>query len=112
MHLVPGCFFLKKRARRTGNLQGTLHVITGALAWHELVGTNLWQRHFNKSILIDIFENPYGAPRPTESENLPATKQENPKNSKTPIISKSKRSFPKSKRSFPKSKRSFPKSKR
>ena len=61
---------------------------------------------------LDIFENPYGAPRPTESKNPPATKKEIPKNPKTPIIPKSKRSFPKSKRPFPKSKRSFPKSKR
>ena len=50
---------------------------------------------------LDIFENPYGAPRPTEPPNLPATKKEIPKNPKTPIIPKSKRSFPKSKRSFP-----------
>ena len=61
---------------------------------------------------LDIFENPYGAPRPTESENPPATKKENPKNPKTPIIPKSRRSSPKSRRSFPKSRRSFPKSKR
>ena len=59
-----------------------------------------------KGLKLDIFENPYGAPRPTESENPPATKKkEIPKNPKTPIIPKSKRSFPKSKRSFPKSKR-------
>ena len=54
------------------------------------------------ALALDIFENPYGAPRPTEPQNPPATKKEIPK---TPIIPKSKRSFPKSKRSFPKSKR-------
>ena len=46
----------------------------------------------------DIFETPYGAPRPTESQNPPATKKEIPQTPKTPIIPKSKRSFPKSKR--------------
>ena len=34
------------------------------------------------------FRKPYGAPRPTESENPPATKKEIPKTPKTPIISK------------------------
>ena len=53
-------------------------------------------------LVLDIFENPYGDPRPTESDNPPATKKENPKNPKTPIIPKSRRSFPKSRRSFPK----------
>ena len=28
---------------------------------------------------LDIFENPYGAPRPTEPQNPPATKNEIPK---------------------------------
>ena len=37
---------------------------------------------------LDIFENPYGAPRPTESENPPATKKENPKNPKTRLSPK------------------------
>ena len=65
----------------------------------------LWSLRFcDASLVLDIFENPYGAPRPTESPNPPATKKEIPKNPKTPIIPKSKRSFPKSKRSFPKSK--------
>ena len=45
--------------------------------------------------LLDIFENPYGAPRPTVSQNPPATEKEIPKTPKTPIIPKSKRSFPK-----------------
>ena len=31
---------------------------------------------------LAIFENPYGAPRPTESENPPATKKEIPKTRK------------------------------
>ena len=68
--------------------------------------------HTKKPFELDIFENPYGAPRPTASQNPTAAKKEIPKNPKTPIIPKSKRSSPKSKRSFPKSKRSFPKSKR
>ena len=55
---------------------------------------------------LDIFENPYGAPRPTESQNPPATKNESPK---TPIIPKSKHNLPKSKRYLPKNKRSIPK---
>ena len=61
---------------------------------------------------LDIFENSYGAPRPTESQHPPATKKKFKKKTKTPIIPKSKRSFPKSKRLFSKSKRLFPKSKR
>ena len=44
---------------------------------------------------LDIFENPYGAPRPTESQNPPATKKEIPKNPKTPIIPKSNVRSPK-----------------
>ena len=55
--------------------------------------------------MLDIFENPYAPPRPTEPQNPPATKKEIPRNPKTPIIPKSKRSFPKSKGSVPKSKR-------
>ena len=61
---------------------------------------------------VRYFRKPLRGPRPTESENPPATKKENPKNPKTPIIPKSKRSFPKSRCSFPKSRRSFPKSRR
>ena len=49
---------------------------------------------------LDIFENPYGAPRLTESQNPPSKKP------------KSKRYFPKSKRYLPKNKRYLPKSKR
>ena len=62
-------------------------------------------RDFELRFKLDIFENPYGAPRPTESQNPSATKKEIPRNPKTPIIPKSTGSFPKSKRSFPKSKR-------
>ena len=62
--------------------------------------------------VLDIFENPYGPPPPTESQNPQATKKKIPKTLKTPIIPKSKRSFPKSKRTYARSKRSFPKSKR
>ena len=43
-----------------------------------------------KGEVLDTFENPYGPPRPTESQNPPATKKEIPKNPKTPIIPKSK----------------------
>ena len=38
--------------------------------------------------VIDIFENPYGAPRPTESQNPLATKKYIPKTPKAPIIPK------------------------
>ena len=36
--------------------------------------------------LMDIFENPYGAPRPTESQNPPATKRKNSKNPEDPEL--------------------------
>ena len=51
-----------------------------------------------KPFELDLLENPYGPPRPTESQNPPATKKEIPTTPKTPIFPKSKRSFPKSKR--------------
>ena len=60
---------------------------------------------------FDIFENPYGAPRPTESQNPHSNKKKIPKFQKPRSFPKSKCSFPKSKRSLPKSKRSFPKTK-
>ena len=64
------------------------------------------------AFVLDIFENPYGAPRPTESQNPPATKKEIPKKTENPDYpQKSKRSFPKSKRSVSKSKRPFPQKK-
>ena len=78
---------------------------TFALPHFVFLGWCNWRR-------LDIVENPYGAPRPTESQNPPSNKNEIPKTPKTPIIPKSKRYHPESKRSFPKSKRSFPKSKR
>ena len=61
---------------------------------------------------VRYFRNPYGTPRPTEPQNPPATKKEIPKTPKTPIIAKSRRSFPKSRRPFPKSRRPVPKSRR
>ena len=61
---------------------------------------------------IRYFWKPLRGPPTHGVRKPPATKKENQKNPKTPIIPKSKRSFPKSRRSFPKSKRSFPKSKR
>ena len=33
---------------------------------------------------LDIFEKPYGAPRPTEPQNPPATKKRNSKNPENP----------------------------
>ena len=70
--------------------------------------------------MLAIFENPYGALRPTESQNPQATNKKKFQKTRKPRLSpkvnarspKSKRSVPKGKRSFPKSKRSFPKSKR
>ena len=67
--------------------------------------------------LLDIFENPYGAPRPTEPKTPPPSSkkkeiQKKNKSLKIPYFPKSKRSFPKSKRYLPKSKRYLPKSKR
>ena len=53
---------------------------------------------------LRYFRKPLRAPRPTESQSLPATKKKIPRNPKTPIIPKSKRSFPKRTRSLSKSK--------
>ena len=103
--------------RRVTPLAGALQTcVSESISWHSPFFKSgwLWTRviFLFHPLRLDIFENPYGAPRPTESENPPATKKEIQKEPKTPIIPKSKRSFPKSKRSFPKSERSFPKSKR
>ena len=74
--------------------------LTGHLCCRKLP---LMKEYIN--LKFDIFDNPYGAPRPTESQNPPTTKKEIPKTPKAPIIPKSKCSFPQSKRSFPKRKR-------
>ena len=42
---------------------------------------------FFKHLELDIFENPYEAPRPTESQNPLATKKETPQTPKTPVRS-------------------------
>ena len=61
---------------------------------------------------LDIFENTYGAPGSTESQNPPSCKKEIPKTLKSSSIPKSTRYFPKSKRYLPQSKRYLPQSKR
>ena len=65
--------------------------------------------HENRSLRLDIFENPYGGPRPTESENPPSNKTEIPKILKSSRIPKSKRYFPQSKRYIPQRKNFTPK---
>ena len=62
-------FWLNQHAGRCfleGFLEGTLQVPRQVLR--------------RECFILDIFENPYGAPRPTGPQNPPATKKEIPKN--------------------------------
>ena len=73
----------------------------------------MWKiARFTEGNELDIFETPYGAPRPTESQNPPSNKQEISKTLKSSRIPKSECYLPKSNGYLPKSKRYLPISKR
>ena len=103
------CFLGHSWAPECQTCLGLFGALFGA-RWARLVARRTCYKP-QKGQNLDIFENPYGPPRPTESQPPPPQQQKkrNSQNPENPIIPKSKRSFPKSKRSFPKSKLSFPK---